>query len=193
MINERLSLLMRLLDDDLDHNLEYQERQRIQLRVWTLSRAEFPQPPRETIKDFKIRMRNMWISVANVCGLHFWARRLLNLNASPPRNNLQDGLALAMGLHSRLGAKSQLGCLSADVLSIVVRHLRTDAETERQGVFEAKYALWKYYINVNMKSLASVLFYFRLYSADSTQYDRVCSAFMADTDKDPMWRMVIED
>jgi hypothetical protein len=193
MISERLSLVMKLIDDDIDQNMDFHERQRLQLRVWSLAHAEFPQPSRETIKAFKSRMKNMWISTANVCGLHFWARRFLFLQLNPPRNLADDGLALAMGLHQRLGAGCILSKLSVDVLGIVLRHLSADVETDTQAAFEAKYALWKYYINVNMKCHSGVLFYFRLYSSDIAQYERACSFFMADTDKDPMWRMLLQD
>ena len=193
MISERLSLVMKLIDDDIDQDIEFHERQKMQLRVWSLVHAEYPQPPRETIKAFKSRMKNMWISTANVCGLHFWAHRFLLLQLSAPRNLVEDGLALAMGLHPRLGAGCVLSKLSADVLGVVLRHLSADVEANTQASFEAKYALWKYFINVNMKCHSSVLFYFRLYSSDIAQFERACSLFMADTDKDPMWRMLLQD
>lgn len=193
MMNERLELVMKLIDDDIDQDIDFHERQIMQLRVWRLAHAEFPQPPRETIKGFKNRMKNMWISTANVCGLHFWARRFLVLQSSPPRNLAEDGLALAMGLHPRLGARCILSKLSVDILSVVLRHLSADIEADTQASFEAKYALWKYFVNVNMKCHSSVLFYFRLYSSDIAQFERACSLFMADTDKDPMWRMLLED
>jgi hypothetical protein len=193
MISERLSLVMKLIDDDIDQDIEFHERQKMQLRVWSLAHAEFPQPPRETIKAFKIRMKNMWISTANVCCLHFWARRFLSLQLNPPRNLTEDGLALAMGFHPRLGAGCILSKLGIDVLGVVLRHLSADVEADTQASFEAKYALWKYFINVNMKCHSSVLFYFRLYSSDIAQFGRACSLFMADTDQDPMWRMLLQD
>jgi hypothetical protein len=193
MASERLQLVIRIIDDDIDHDLEFHERQRMERRVWSLSHAEHPQPPRETIKAFKARMKAMWICAANVCGLHFWARRFLSLQASPPRNLAEDSLALAMGLHPRLGAGCVLSRLSVDVLGVVLRHLSDDVEADTQASFEAKYALWKYYINVNKSCHSTVLFYFRLYSRDTAQFERACALFMADTDKDPMWRMLLQD
>jgi hypothetical protein len=103
MISERHSLAdhlaMKLIDDNIDQNIDFHERQRMQLHVWSLAHAEFPQQSQETIKSFKSSMKNMWISTVNVCGLHFWARRFLFLQLSPPRNLAEDGLTRRQ--HSR--------------------------------------------------------------------------------------------
>jgi hypothetical protein len=163
---------------------EYMDSEYLQAVLLELERtgadADLNETAAERFKAFLARNT----TAANVCD--FWARRFLFLLSSPPRNLLEDGLALAMGLHPRLGAGCILSKLSVDIFRIVLRHLSADVETDTQ------YALLKNYIKVNMKCHSTVLCYFRLYSSDIAQFERACSVLMADTDKDPMWRMLLQ-
>jgi hypothetical protein len=193
MISERLSLVLRLIDDDVDQTIEHGERKRMEVRVWALARAEFPQPCVETIEEFKVRMKHMWIATSNICGLRFWTRRLLSLQLDPPRNLAEDYLTIAMGLHPRLGANCMFAKVNVDIVSMIARYLGADIEAETMAVFEAKYALWKYYVRVNMKCPSGVLFYCRRICSDTTQYQRVASVFMDGVDSDLMWKMLLQD
>lgn len=193
MITERLSLVLRLIDDEVAKDIGRAERQSMEMRLWTLVHAEFPQPTSETIQEFKERMKYMWIATANICGFHFWSRRFVSLQSSPPRKLSEDVLAVAMGLHPRLGSTSVISELNVDILSMIMKHLRADVEANRSAVFEAKYALWKYYVHVNMKCPSAVLFYCRLNCVDRAHYEQSCSIFMDGVFSDPVWRILMQD
>ena len=191
---ERTALIQQLIDNDVGRRISHCERHRMQLQVWSLALREWPAPPRETMQAFKARMRNMWVNVVNANCLHFWARIFLDLHADPVRVLTDDCLALAMGSHARLGAGSLAADLGQDILRIVGDDLRVRADADAQAVFQAKYALWKFYIKTNKNDLANVLFYFRLNASNTAQYVRACQVFLADVqDTDPIWRFLLQD
>jgi len=193
MLCERTALVLRLIGDDAGRCISHGERQRMQLRVWSLAHREWPAPPRETMAALKARMRTMWVNVLNANGLHFWARIFLDLHADPARVPADDSLALAMASHARLGTGSLASRLGPDILRLVQDELRLRADADAQAVVEAKYALWKYYVKTNHNEQANVLFYFRLHASDMAQYARACRVFLADVNTDPVWRFLLED
>jgi hypothetical protein len=193
MLGERTALVLRLISDDAGPCFSHGERQRMQLRVWSLTHGEWPAPPRETMAALKARMRTMWLNVVNANGLHFWARIFLDLHADPVRVPADDSLALAMASHARLGTGSLASRLGPDILRLVQDELRVRADADAQAVFEAKYALWRYYIKMNHNEQANVLFYFRLHASDMAQYACACHVFLADINTDPVWCFLLED
>ena len=177
-LSERTQLVLELIDDDLDQTMDHVERQRVELRVWTLAHGEWPAPLHETREMLRKRMRNMWISVVNIDALHYWARIFLRLHEEPVHVLADDCLALAMCCHKRLGSSSMLGTLPPDVLDVVVGVLRVQVEAETQAAIEASYALRMYYIYVNNRSPENVLLYFSLHAKDRAHLSRASVDFL---------------
>jgi hypothetical protein len=185
-LSERTQLVLELIDDDLDHTMDHVERQRVELRVWTLAHGEWPAPLHETREMLRKRMRNMWISVVNIDALHYWARIFLRLHEEPVHVLADDCLALAMCCHERLGSSSMLGSLPPDVLNVVVGVLRVQVEAETQAAIEASYALRMYYIYVNNRSPENVLLYFSLHAKDRAYLSRASVDFLEEVSLAPV-------
>jgi hypothetical protein len=177
-LSERTQLVLQLINDDVDRTMDSAERQRTELRVWTLAHGEWPAPLHETLEMLKTRMRSMWISVVNIDALHYWARIFLRLHEEPVRVLADDWLALAMCFHKRLGSASALSTLTPDVLNIVVDVLRVQVEAETKAAIEASFALRMYYIHVNHQSPENVLLYFSLHAKDSAHLSRASVDFL---------------